>query len=93
MTKKKMSQNGVDKEGNSELIIVYTASTENSENSDKLKIKANNKITKDFVFCTPAKKVKLYPYIPSTPKKKKKKFHCEGLHIVGKNLLSIFDSM
>ena len=93
MTKKIMSQNGVDKVENSEKQATNTASTENSENSNKLKRKIINKIKNDYIFVTPAKKVKLFPYIPSTPKKKKKTFQCEDFHIVGKNLTNIFESM
>ena len=47
----------------------------------------------DYAFSTPAKKVKLHPYIPSTPKKKKRTFHYDGPPIVGRNLMNIFDSM
>ena len=93
MTKKIMIQNGVDKEEKKEQQATNTTSTENSENSNKLKRKTINKMKNDYAFSTPAKKVKLHPYIPSTPKKKKRTFHYDGPPIVGRNLMNIFDSM
>ena len=56
-------------------------STDNIENS------------KNYVFFTPMKKIKIHPEILETPKKEKINLHYENCGIIGKNLLDIFKSM
>ena len=93
MTKKKLSQNEDDKEENPAESITDHNSTQNSETSDISKKKFINKTRYKYVFYTPIKKVRSRPYIPKTPKKKKKAQEYVILPIIGKNHLNIFDSM
>ena len=93
MTKKTMSQNRVDKDENPNQPTTSNSTTENSTNSCKNKRKLHNKNKVEYAYFTPMKKVKLYSYVPSTPKKKKRTYHYEDLPIVGKNLMDIFESM
>ena len=93
MSKNIMKKNGVSKDEISSQAILNNESTENTENFNKSKTKSINLTEKEFIFITPIKKEKMNPYIPSTPKKKKRTLQSDGLPIVGKNLTTIFESM
>ena len=93
MTKKLMSQNGMDNGENKDHPPANTASTESSENANESKKESANKTKNENAFCTPIKKVKFHSYIHKTPKKKKRIQQYDGLPIVGKNLINIFESM
>ena len=93
MAKNTMKQNGINKDEIFQQVTLNNASTENSENVNKSKIKPINVTENEFIFITPIKKVKMNPYIPSTPKKKKRTLQSSTLPIVGKNLTTIFESM
>ena len=93
MTKKIMSQNGMNKEENKEHTSANTASTESSEYSNNSKREYANKTKNENAYCTPMKKIKFHSYIHKTPKKKNRIQHYDDLPIVGKNLINIFESM
>ena len=93
MTKKIMSQNGMDKEENKEHTAANTAPTESSEYSNDSKRESTNKVQNENAFCTPLKKVKFHSYIHHTPKKKNRILQYDDLPIVGKNLMEVFESM
>ena len=81
MSKKVICQ--INSQNNSEpaLDSINNTSTDNIEN------------TKNYVFFTPMKKIKIHPEILDTPKKEKINLHYEDSGIIRKNLLNIFKSM
>ena len=90
MTKKKLSQNEDEKDENP---VESSTNQASIQNFDISKRKLINKARYAYIFSTPIKKERSHPFIPITPKKKKKDQEYVGLPIIGKNLLTIFDSM
>ena len=88
MTKKTMSYN---EDNQKETFLINNTSTDNSENSTNNNKPPINKAKIEYEYYTPMKKIK--KIIPTTPKKKKSSHEKRDLPIVGKNLLSIFESM
>ena len=93
MSKKIMSQNGIEKDENKEHMAANTASTESSEYYYESKKESDNKTKNQNAFYTPIKKVKFHSYILQTPKKKNRIIKYDDLPIIGKNLINIFESM
>ena len=88
MTKKTMSCN---EENQKQTFLMNTTSTDNSENSTNNNKPPINKTRIEYEYYTPMKKIK--KIIPTTPKKKKSSHENRDLPIIGKNLLSIFESI
>ena len=93
MTKKIMSQNGMNKDEKKEHTTENTTYTESSEYSNGSKRESANKTKIENAYRTPMKKIKFHSYILKTPKKKKRIQQYDDLPIVGKNLMNIFESM
>ena len=93
MTKKIMSQNGMNKDEKKENTAENTTCTESSEYSNSSKRESANKTKNENAYRTPMKKIKLHSYIHKTPKKKNRIQQYDNLPIVGKNLMNIFESM
>ena len=88
MTKKTMSYN---EQNQIQTFSMNTTSTDNSENSTNNHKPQINKEKIEYEYYTPMKKIK--KIIPTTPKKEKSSNENRHLPIIGKNLLSIFESL
>ena len=93
MAKKKLSQNNSEKSENSEQESSNNISIDNSANKNRSERKSNKSIKDKYIFSTPFKRIKFNKFLLMAPKKKKITSEYDNLHIRGKNLLNIFNSM
>ena len=93
MAKKKMSQNHSEKSENSEQASSDNISIDNSTNKNRNERKTHNTKKDKYIFSTPFKRIKFNKYLLMAPKKKNITLEYDKLHIKGKNLLNIFNSM
>ena len=93
MAKKKMSQNNSEESENSEQESSNNMSIDNSTNKKRNERKSHNSTRDKYIFSTPFKRIKFNKFLLMAPKKKKISLEYDSLHIKGKNLLNIFNSM